>query len=174
MFLVIFCGHTEASKKKEKKKEQNFNWGFIYSKYVEYCFKLQNPINTTLQLMLVLPVCIPESISETDGRHMRAPREGHSDVLYWLRQGSRQKGFSCISHSLATVVSRGSAQSTAHPNQPRTTTFGLLIKVTPWPRCPRPFFMKGHNGCNSSTFASVLHHYQGPAFNLNSSPSGWN
>lgn len=133
MFLVIFCGRTEASQKEEK-KEQNFNWDFIYSKYVEYGFKLRNPINTTLQLMLVLPVCITESVFETDGWHMRAPRKGRADVLYWFGQGNRRKGFSRISRPLAAVVSRGSAQSTSHSNQPWTTTFGLCATATPWPQ----------------------------------------
>lgn len=166
MFLVIFCGRTEASQKEEK-KEQNFNWDFIYSKYVEYGFKLRNPINTTLQLMLVLPVCITESVFETDGWHMRAPRKGRADVLYWFGQGNRRKGFSRISRPLAAVVSRGSAQSTSHSNQPCMTTFGLCDTTT------SGFFMKGHNGCNSSAFAIVLRHYHWLTYNLNSSPSVW-
>lgn len=84
--------------------------------------------------MLVLLVCITESVSETDGWHMKAAREGRTDRLYWFRQGNRQKGFSRIKRPLAAVVSRGFAQSTSHPNQPRMTMFGLWVTATPWPQ----------------------------------------
>lgn len=90
--------------------------------------------------MLALLVCITESISATDGWHMRAPREGRTDVLYWFGQGNRQKGFSRISRPLAAVVSRGSAQSTSHPKHDDvrplrhsdTMTSGFFHKRAQW------------------------------------------
>ena len=58
-----------------------------------------------------------KSVSEADGLHVRAPREGRADVLHWLGHGNRQKGVSRFSRPLAAVASRGSAQSTSHPNK---------------------------------------------------------